>query len=124
MSDEAVREGCTFAAFANRSSLKALSLTVPGSVPALLIHAAGEEAAVDDEDLAGDERGRVGGEKDGRADELLGFAEAVHGRAHLEFLAARGIVEQVGVESSAEDAGSDGIDHHAFLRPLDGQRAG
>lgn len=60
----------------------------------LLIYAAGEEAAVDSEDLAGHETGRLGGEEDGGAGEFLDLAEAAHGRAQAEFLAARGSFEE------------------------------
>ena len=73
---------------------------------ALLIDAAGEEAAVDDEGLAGDEGGGVGGEVDGGADQLFGFSEAAHGGAHQEFLAAGRGVEQLGVESVRKTPGA------------------
>src|SRR5271165_2268877 len=90
----------------------------------LLVDAAGQEASVDDENLSGDKGGRVGGEIDGCADDLLGLPEAAHGSAHEQFLAAWGVVEQIGIEGGAEDSGGDGVNQHPPAGPLDGKRAG
>jgi hypothetical protein len=47
----------------------------------LLIDGAGEEAAVDDDDFAGNEGRGLRGEEDGGSGELVSLAEAMHGRA-------------------------------------------
>src|SRR4051794_40962166 len=46
--------------------------------PASRIHSRRQVAAIDDDTLTGDEAGRVGREKNGRADELAGMTEAAH----------------------------------------------
>jgi hypothetical protein len=56
----------------------------------LLIHARRQKAAVDHDALAGDEAGRIGGEQNGRAGQLRGPAEAAHGSAQEQLLAALG----------------------------------
>src|SRR5450631_2760143 len=60
----------------------------------LLVDAAGEEASIDDEGLAGYKRGGIGGQIDGGSDQLFGLAKPAHGRAHEKFLAAWRAVEQ------------------------------
>src|SRR5688572_11480835 len=60
----------------------------------LLIHAAGQEAAVDGDDLAVDEAGRVRGEEHRRARQLLHVAVAPEGRAQQQLLAPGGVQER------------------------------
>ena len=90
----------------------------------LLVDAAGKEAAVDHENLSGDKGGGVGRQIDGRADQFLRLAEASHGGAHQEFLAAIALVEQLLIEGGAEDSRSDAIDRDTPRAPLDGKRLG
>jgi len=90
----------------------------------LLVYAAGQESAIDDEDMAGDKAGGIGGEKDRGSGEFLNFAEALHGSADEELLAAAGGIEKVGVQVGAENSGSNGIDADAVLGPFDRERFG
>src|SRR5580658_1331296 len=88
---------------------------------ALLIDGAGEEAAVDDDDFAGDEGRGLRGEEDGSAGELVGLAEAVHGRAHQKLFTARRALNERAIERRGKDAGSDGVYVDAFLSQLNGE---
>ena len=90
----------------------------------LLIHAAGEEAAVDDEYLAVDEAGGVRSEEHRGSGELFDAAEAREGGAELELTAAFGAIEEVLVQRRVEDPRRDGVDQHASGSPLDGERPG
>src|ERR1019366_6659336 len=90
----------------------------------LLVDAAGQEAAVDDQALSGDEGSGIGGKIECGSDHLFGLAETAHGRAHQQFFSARRVIEQIGIESRAEDARSDGVDRNSLLRPLHRERTG
>ena len=85
---------------------------------------AGEPAAVDDEDVAGDVVAGCGGEEDGGAGEVFGVAPAAGGDA-LEDLTIAGLV---GLESfsvgGGEVAGRDGVDLDVAARPLVGEGFG
>lgn len=74
---------------------------------ALLIHSAGEEAAVDDEHLAVDEAGGFRSEEDGGSGQLLDAAEASEGGAELELVAACGAVEPRRCQSIRDGVYSD-----------------
>ena len=89
----------------------------------LLVDAAGKKTAIDDERLSCGEGRGFGGEIDGCAYELFGFAEAAHGRSEAKLLSAGCAVEQLCVEVGAEHAWGDGVDEDAVPGPLDGERA-
>src|SRR5215472_3041148 len=61
-----------------------------------LIHAAGKESAVDDEQVAGDKTRCLGGQENRGSDQFLDFPKPMHGRAQQEFLPARSAVKQRG----------------------------
>lgn len=88
----------------------------------LLIDAAGQKTAIHDKHVPGDETGRVRSKKNGSADELFDFSEALHGSADEKFAAAFGAIEQFCVQVGAKDSGSDGIHADAVFGPLDGKR--
>ena len=73
----------------SRSSRRAQMLIAGAGPLRLLIHAAGEEAAIDHDDLTADEAGRFRGQEHRRAGQLADLAETPHRRALLELLAAR-----------------------------------
>ena len=86
------------------------------------VHAARQQPAVDDEELAGDEAGRVGGQVHAGAHQLLDAPEAAHGRAHQELLAAPPF-QDLAIQIRFEHAGRDRVHGQAVRRPLDRQRA-
>jgi hypothetical protein len=124
----------------NKSTHRSLvTLSMPKSVPglivraprldrtsealrALLVDAASQETAVDDEHFAVDEAGSVGRQEHGGADELLHPSEPFHRRAHEELAASRRLVEQRLVQCRSKYAGRNRVDAHAFGPPLDGER--
>jgi hypothetical protein len=61
----------------------------------LLVDAAGKEAAVDYQGLAGNKGSRIGSEIDCSSDQLFGFAEAAHWSSQQQFLAARCAIEKI-----------------------------
>ena len=88
----------------------------------LLIHAAGEKAAVHREQVSGDEARRLGREKNRGARDFVRLTEAPHRRAHQELAAAIGAVEQPFVERRSEHTRQNRVDAHAVRRPLDRER--
>src|SRR5258708_4711075 len=74
--------------------------------------------------MAGHKTRGIRREEDRGADEFAELAEAAHGRASDELLAARGAVEQCFVYVGAIDAGSDGVHADVVLGPLDGEGFG
>lgn len=93
-----------------------------GGRPALLIYAAGKEAAVDSDDLAGHETGRLRSEEDRCAGQFFDLPETTHGSAKSEFLAACSSLKKPFIESRLENTGSDRVDANAVLRPFDCER--
>src|SRR5580700_772357 len=87
-----------------------------------LVYATGEDSAINNEHRARRVTGRVRGEVDSRASQLLDLPKALHGCAHQPFIASRGTVEQLFVQSGANDAGCDGIHANAVRGPFDGER--
>src|SRR5882672_3059969 len=88
----------------------------------LLIDAAGEEAAVHRENVAGDETGCVGCEKDGGAGQFFKFSKASHWSTDFEFLAAFGAVQKACIEFRAKNPRSNRIYANTFAGPFDGER--
>src|SRR5215469_6499890 len=76
----------------------------PGFDCALLIDAAGQESAIDRDDLPGDEGRCFRREIDGRACDFFCLAESAHGRAHDEFFAARGSHDESLVKRRGKNA--------------------
>src|SRR5437764_4751934 len=91
-------------------------------ITGLLIDPAGEKAAVHGDDFSRHKAGRVGGEEDRDAGQLLDVSEATHGRAQEELAAPLGLVQKPVVERGAEDARRNRVDADAVLRPLDRER--
>jgi len=89
-----------------------------------LVDAAGEKAAVDNEDVTSDKAGGFGSQENGGPGQFIELSEAVHGRTQQEFPAALGAVEQPGVQVGAKDAGSDGVDADSLRSPFDRKRFG
>src|SRR5689334_1798878 len=81
------------------------------------IHAARQKAAVDDEDLACDETGGVGREKDGCADQLVELPESAHRRAQPQLLTPRR-VEREAIEIGLKHARRDGVHGDAARCPF------
>src|ERR1700686_358400 len=88
----------------------------------LLVYAASEYSPINNEHGARRVTGRIGGKVDGGSSEFFDLAEALHGCAHEPFIASRGTVEQLFVQSGAKDAGCDGIHANAVRGPFDGER--
>jgi hypothetical protein len=74
--------------------------------------------------LSGQKTSSVGSEQDREPDDFFWLAEAAHGGAHQQFFAARGAHDQAFVEFGGEDAGGNGVDADAILRPFAGEAAG
>src|SRR5205085_12029877 len=88
----------------------------------LLIDAAGEHAAIDDQYLAVYKTRRVRSQEDGGTGQLFNLAEAFHRRPQEEFAPALGFIQQLLIESRAKHARRNRIDANSMLRPFDGQR--
>src|SRR5262249_41375315 len=86
-------------------------------------HAAGEEAAIDNNCVAVGVAGGWGHEIDSSADKFLGTTEAAGGGVRLKEFAARGAFDEFAVEVGGEDAGCDAVDADAVLGPFVGQAA-
>ena len=84
----------------------------------LLVHSARQEAAVNGQYVAGDEARTVGGEKNGSSHKFLQLTEALHWRAHNEFPAALGAVQQLGIEFGAKYSGRDCVHTNSMLCPF------
>jgi len=81
------------------------------SVRPLLIHAAGQEAAVHTNCVPGNKTGRVGRQKDSRADQFFQSAEPPHGSSYRELSLPFRAVQQRGVQISTNTPG-----HTAFTQ--------
>src|SRR4051812_47028962 len=90
----------------------------------LLIHAAGKKSAVHRENVSGYEACTFRSEKHGSSNELIKFAETLHGRSQQKFLSASGSVQQGGIEVSTKDAGSNGIYANSITGPFNCQGFG
>src|SRR6266702_2260348 len=88
-----------------------------------LVDAAGEIAAVDGEDLPGDETAFWRGEINRCAGDFIHCSEPRHRCAHDQFPAASG-VEKLAIEFGGDNAWCDGVYGNAMLGPLYRQRPG
>src|SRR5690606_36092442 len=79
---------------------------------------AGGDAAVDIEDVAVDEAGRVGGEEDRGACQFLDVAPAAGRRAVGEPARKRLVGDERGVQFRLEIAGADAVDLDAVAAPV------
>src|SRR5579859_618380 len=90
----------------------------------LLVDAAGQIAAIDGDDLTGDEGGGFGGEEDGSAYQLIELAVAPDRRAHQNLVTTWRLVQQLLIQLGREESGCDGVHADAVAGKLDGQRLG
>src|ERR1019366_2162731 len=63
--------------------------THPRQVRGSLVYSAGQESAIDSDNLAGDIGGCLRRKKDRGAGQFVGVAKAPHRNAHVQFFAAR-----------------------------------
>src|ERR1039458_994778 len=90
----------------------------------LLIDPAGEESAVYGDYFARYERSGFGSQKDGSTGQLMRLPEAMHRRAHKQFLAARRPLHKGAIQVRRKDARHNGIHIHSAGRQLDGESPG
>src|SRR5437660_8330178 len=84
-------------------------LTRVVATSSLLIHAAGEEAAVNNQYLTGDEAGRVGRQKDRGPGQLFDFAETLHRRSQQKFPAAVSFIQKFLIQRRAKYSGRNRV---------------
>src|ERR1700730_4114614 len=90
----------------------------------LLIHTAGEEAAIHDKYMAGDKTCRIRSQKHGRAHQFVELAESSHRSADKELASASGSFKQRCIQICEEHTGSNRVHTYTILRPFNSQRSG
>src|ERR1700733_2197224 len=88
----------------------------------LLIQPAGQKSSINHERLSGIKRRRLGAQVHCSSDQLFTRAKSPHRRSSQQFLAARGVVKQVRIQTGADDARGDCVHRNALLRPLHRRR--